>query len=220
MTFSRLQTSKSRLNIRWQNAPNADLQNIVTMDDMLQRLAKKSRNKPLLIQRTTDQRDPKVKKLLDAALKSERFSLASQWFHCVKIGDEVLVETHPLHPFFKGKNPASLVMMTADAKKHVSFLGTTSQKVKWSPIASVLKASYKKNATSAVKGLEKLLCQFDTLDGKKNELNAQLKRAQKSKNKSKINSIKKKLAAQEKDRKKAFEEEAKLRELQLRAASE
>lgn len=220
MTFSRMETSKSRLRIRWRNGPNPDRRVMGTPEEVLADLQRQSGNRPIMIQRQSDQRDPKVAKLLKAALKSERFSLASQWFHCIRVGDEVLQKSHPLHSYFKGRNPAALVLLSADAKKEVSFLGTTGQKVKWAPIASVLKASYKKNPTSAVKSLEKLLCTFDSLDGKKRELNAQLARAKKKNNKSKMASIEKKMEAEKKDRAKVFEQEAKLRELVLRVSAD
>jgi len=220
MSFARLQTSKSRLRIRWQKAPNLDRRDLVTFEQVFGNIAERGGDKPVLFHRTSDQRDERVKTLLGQALKSERFSLASQWFHCVKVGDEVLGEHHPLHELFDGRNPPALVLVTPDAKKRVAFLGTSSQKVKWTPIASVLKASYKKNATTAVKGLEKLLCEFDRLDGKKNELNAQLARAEKKRNKGKVASIRKKLAAEAKDRSKALEAEAKLRDISLRKSGD
>lgn len=218
MSFSRMETSKSRLDIQWQNGPSAD-RDLGTMEEVLAEMTRFSGKKPIMFRRVSDKRDPKVAKLLAAALKSERFSLASQWFHCVTVGDDVLHKSHPLNSLFAGRRPAALVLLSSDLKKRVSFLGSTQQKVKWTPIASVLKASYKKNPTRAVKALEKLLCTFDTLDGKRKELGAQLARAEKKKNKHKIASIQKKMAAAKKDRTKVFAEEEKLRELVLRAAS-
>lgn len=220
MTFVRLQTSMSRLHIRWENAPDSDLLDIESLDDALAYMARRSGGKPVLISRETDARDPKVKKLYDAALKSERFSLASQWFHCVKVGDEVLDEADLLHPLFAGRNPPALVMLTPDGEKRVSFLGTTRRKVKWAPISGILAASYEKNPTRAVKGLEKLLCRFDALDGKDNELSAQLARAEKKQSKGKIAAITRKKAAVEKERQAAFAEEKELRELELRGSGD
>lgn len=220
MSFSRLQTSQSRLNIQWRSAPDSDLYGVESFEDAIAYMARRSGGKPILINRETDKRDAKVAKLYAQALKSERFSLASRWFHCVKVGDEVLDKNALLHTLFKGKNPPALVMLSSDGSKRVSFLGTTAQKVKWAPIAGVLKSSYKKNPTTAVKGLEKLLCAFDALDGKHNELKAQLARAEKKRNKSKIAAIQKKIADAEKDRAAVYAEEEKLRELVLRAASD
>lgn len=220
MSFARLQTSQSRLRIRWEKTPRLDRRDLITFEQVFGHIAKQGGGKPVLFLRTTDRRDARVKTLLKQALKSERFSLASQWFHCVKVEDDVLGQHHPLQRLFDGRNPPALVMVTADAKKRVAFLGTSSQKVKWTPIASVLKASYQKNATAAVKGLEKLLCEFDRLDGKKNELNAQLARAEQKSNKSKVTSLRKKLAAAAEDRSRALELEAKLRDITLRARGE
>jgi len=219
MTFSRLQTSQSRLQILWERAPDESFAGVVTLADAIEFMARRSGGKPVLINRETEQRDAKVAKLYQEALASERFSLASRWFHCVKVGDEVLDEQHPLHQLFAGRNPSALVMLSPDGKKQLSFLGTTQQLVKWTPIASLLEASYKKDPTTAVKGLEKLLCTFDMIDGKQTELNAQLERAQKKPDENKIAAIKQKLADGGQALEQAFAEEEELRKLVLRSES-
>lgn len=226
----RLETSKSRLNIQWTKGPSANRRHRgtgtdsvtpwSTMTETLAGMARRSGNKPLMFWRDSDKRDPKVVKLLAAALKSERFQLASQWFYCVKVGDEVLQTNHPLNSLFVGRRPAALVLLSADTKKRVSFLGTKQQRVKWTPIASVLKASYKKNPTNAVKALHKLLYKFDALDSKKRELASQLARAEKKNNKYKAASVQKKMLLAKKDRTEVLAEEEKLRKLVLRASSD
>ncbi len=117
-------------------------------------------------------------------------------------------------------SPAALVLLSADTKKRVSFLGTKQQRVKWTPIASVLKASYKKNPTNAVKALHKLLYKFDALDSKKGELASQLARAEKKNNKYKAARVQKKMLLAKKDRTEVLAEEEKLRKLVLRASSD
>lgn len=219
MSFSRLQTSQSRLQVDWQFAPDGDILDVNTLEEAVAYMGRRSGGKPILVNLEIEERDPKVKKLYDAALKSERFTLASKWFHCVKVGDEVLHADHPLHQLFEGKNPAALVMVSPDLSKQVSFLGTARQKVKWAPIARVLRAAYKKDATAAVKGLESLLCKFDALDSRQNELNSQLARAEKAENASKIAAIQEKQAETAKEFEIAFAEETKLRELVLKNAT-
>jgi len=198
-------------------APDEGFFGVKTLADAIDYMARSSSGKPVLINRETTTRDPKVAKLYKEALASERFALASHWFHCVKVGDEVLDENHPLHPLFADRNPPALVMLSPDGKKQVSFLGTTQQKVAWTPIASMLATAYKKDPTGAVKDLEQLLCKFDKIDGEQTELNAQLERATKKQDNRKITAIKQKLAAVEVERKQAFAEEEDLRKLVLRS---
>ncbi len=215
MTFTRLQTSRSRLQILWQSP--SDLSGAETLETAVDCLVRRAGGKPILINRETESRDPKVAKLYKEALASERFALAAHWFHCVRVGDDVLDEGHPLHALFAGSSPAALVLMSADGKKQVPFLGTTQQRVSWPPIAKMLADAYEKDGTVAVKGLEKLLCTFDRIDGEQNELDAQLARATKKRDGSKIAAIQQKLASLDVERQQVLAEEKALRELVLRA---
>lgn len=79
MTFTRLQTSRSMLQIAWQRAPGANAYGIQGLDDALAAIAVQSGGKPVLINRESEAREPKVAKLYQEALKSERFALASRW---------------------------------------------------------------------------------------------------------------------------------------------
>ena len=123
-----------------------------------------------------------------------------------------------LYELFADRNPPALVLLSPDGNKRVSFLGTASQRVKWGPIADVLGTAYEKNPTTAVKALEKLLCDFDAIDGKQNELDAQMKRAVENKDERKIAAVKEKLAEVEQERQAAFATEAKLRDIGLRSS--
>jgi hypothetical protein len=219
MTFSRLQTSQSRLQIPWQATPGENFYGIETLAAAIEHLSQNGGGKPLLINRETEVRDPKVAKLHKEALASERFSLASHWFHCIKVGDEVLAEHHPLNPLFAGKNPAAIVLLSPDGKKQVSFLGTVQQRVTWTAIAGVLASAYEKDATNAVKELEKLLCTYDKIDGEVNELNAQIARAEKRQDQKKVAAVQNKLKAVEEQRQKAIAQEEELRKLVLRGAA-
>lgn len=159
----------------------------------------------------------KVQGMLDAALKSERFQLASTWFHCVRMDASVLDKDSPYYPLFEGNNPPRLVLVSRKAERYVPFLGTTSQGVNWADIASVLKVDYKKDATRAVKGIERLLSKFDAVDNRIKELNAQLERATEAQAASKIKKLQAKLAEEDKERQKLFDEKKELEDLGLRA---
>jgi len=167
-----------------------------------------------------DKAATKIQKLLTAALKSERFQLASKWFQCVEVDDAVLETDHPYHLLFNQKRPPALLLASPDGKKIVRFLSSKTQKVNWAGISSVLKTSYKGDPTKAVKGLEKVLCDFDALDARRTELNAQIERYKKKKNTAKIKTLEAKLAKQAKAREKILAEEKRLRELVLRRKKE
>ena len=64
MSFSRLQTSQSRLRIHWQNAPNLDRRDLVTFEQVFGHIAKRAHNRPILLLRKTDKREDRVKTLL------------------------------------------------------------------------------------------------------------------------------------------------------------
>lgn len=175
--------------------------------------------RPLLIYRVAGPKSassPKVKKLLDAALKSERFQLASRWFHCVRVDDAVLESSNAYHSLFSGKTPARLLLASRDGSKLVTFLGTDKARVSWRGISSVLKKSYRKDPTAAVKAIERLLSRFDALDSQRTELNAQLARYTKKQQPDKMKAFKKKLAKNSKDRTLLFAQKKKLEDLGLR----
>ncbi|MCB9888741.1 MAG: hypothetical protein H6836_04120 [Planctomycetes bacterium] len=142
--------------------------------------------------------------------------MASKWFHCVQLADASLEEKHLYRSLFDAKNPARLVLASRDGKKVVSFLGTSSDRVTWAAITSVLKHDYLADPTRAVRGIEQLLSKFDALDNRRKELSAQLDRAQKSDKKSKVKALEKELALNEVERKKLEDQREKLAKLGLR----
>ena len=115
-----------------------------------------------------------MRKLLKEALASERFKLASHWFHCVQITKEVMEKGHPYRCLYEGRNPPRLILATADGKKVARFLGTAGQRVNWPAIAAVLKAAYEKNPTKAIRDRERLITTFDVLDAKISNLGDQI----------------------------------------------
>ncbi len=216
------------LRVDWGNASPSDSSQTRTLVEAIADLADGDR-RPLLIYRVParagaakavlSKTDKKVQDLLSAALKSERFQLASQWFNCMQIDEGVLDVDHPSHSVFSGRHPGRLVLASADGRKVVKFLGTAKDRVSWAGIASILKPAYRKDPTAAVKGIERLLSKFDALDSKRKELQAQLARYAKKQQADKIKSFKKKLAKNEKQRTKLFEQKKKLENLQLRPES-
>lgn len=218
MSWSRLETSKSLLNINWTGAVRSIATQVAERKAAIEEIANGD-PRPLLLLLETEKTDKKVKSLLDAALKSERFTLTSNWFHCVRMDRSVLEKGHPYHSLYAGRNPARLLLVSSDGSKLVRFLGTAQERVTWAGIVSVLKKDYRKDPTAAVKAIERLLSKFDALDDKQKELQAQLARAAKKNQKDKLALYKKKIAAVDKERTKVFQQKAKLEKLGLRSES-
>ena len=218
MSFTRQESSKSRPNIDWGNAgPMLDDQAVDAAAVI--RSITKGDGKPLMILRRAAKVDKTMKRLLNGALESERFQLASKWFQCIQVDDAVLEEDNEYHVLFEQRRPPTLILASPDGKKIVRFLSTKSQKVNWRDIGGVLKASYKGDPTKAVKGLEKLLSKFDALDDKRKELNEQIARAAKKNQTSKIKALRKKLAKVEIERTAVFEAKQRLQKIGLRSLS-
>ncbi len=216
MSFTRLETSKSRLNIDW-CSPGYVADEQVTDAAALIRSVTADDGRPLMVLRRGKDLDKKVEKMLTEALKSERFQLASKWFQCVEVDDAVLEKDHPYHPLFAEARPALLLLATPDGKRVVNFLASKREKVNWPDISAVLTASYRGNPTKAVKGLERLLSKFDALDNRRKEINAQIERYTERKDEAKLKSLKAKLAEQDKEREVVLAEEKALRDLVLRS---
>jgi hypothetical protein len=167
----------------------------------------------LVMRDAREAKDPKLAELLQAALKSERFLLASQWFHCIDAASANGVRKRAAAALFQGENAPLLVLSSWDGRQRVELLGSIDQKVTWQKIASVLKHDYAKDPTVHAKELNELLNKFDFLDDKKKELTAQLAR---TKDEAKAANLRKKLEGFEKEREQLLAAEKKWRDLGLR----
>jgi hypothetical protein len=216
VTWSRLETSKSLLHIDWTGAVSSIAEQVAHQNAALDELANGD-PRPLLLLLDTETTDKKVQALLDSALHSERFTLASKWFHCVRVDTSVLEKDHPYHALYSGKNPARLLLASRDGGRIVRFLGTPRQKVTWAGIVSVLKKDYRLDPTAAVKGIERLLSKFDALDDKQKELQAQLDKAEKNNRLDTVALYRKRIDALDADRTRALARKAGYEELVLRS---
>lgn len=218
MKFERGTTSTSRLAIAWDHSAVTHRVQIKDRAAAFKHIADDDRRPLLILRLTHDTRSStrKERKLLGEALASERFKLASQWFHCVQVTKAVMEKDHPYHGLFAGKSPPRIILATPDGKKVVHFLGNASQRVNWPDIAGVLKTAYEKDPTTAIRSLERLLNTFDVLDAKIMNLGDQIAMASEKNNTSSLELLKAKLEKLEVERKKVLAEEKELRELVLR----
>ncbi len=213
-SWARQSTSKSKLNIDWRT-PYVGTEQTPSAEELIAELRGADRRPLLIVRSTTKQTDKKVDSLLKAALGSERFQLASKWFHCVKV-DEKDIAQSKYRNLFAGRRPAHMVLSSWDGKKRIDLLGNVDQKVTWKKITTVLKRDYKKSPDKAIKVIEKLLNKHDALDKRQSELSTQLARANEKKKKSQVKKVEKQLAKLEKERAKLNETERKARDLVLR----
>jgi len=222
MKFERGATSKSRLNIAWDNSSVTRLVQVKDQAAALEHMADGDR-RPLLVLRLTHDigsATKKVRKLLKDALASERFKLTSHWFHCVQVTKEVMAKDHPYHCLFSGRSAPRIILATADGQKVVHFLGNARQRVNWADIAAVLKTSYEKNPTTAIRSLERLLHTFDVLDAKISGLGDQIASASEKNKTTSLTMLKAKLEKLEEERGQALAEEKVLKDLVLRKLDE
>lgn len=171
--------------------------------------------RPLLILRDCEGCANKEGDLLKRSIEDERFILGTGWFHCVRLPHEVVEEDHVVSSLFQGSIPPHVVLATWDAETIVP-VNRASAKELWGGMERVLRKDYKKNAGKAMKGLQRLLVDYDKIDGRMAELEAQLAAKLAGGKERKAKKLQQELASLEKERAKLFEKEEKLRDLQLR----
>lgn len=133
----------------------------------------------------------------------------------MKLPHEVIEEDNVLSSLFTGNVPAHIVVATWDAETIVP-INRASAKEMWSGMAKVLKKDYKKSPDKAMKGLQRMLIEFDKLDGRVAELEAQLAAKEANGQDSRANKLRNELAELEQERQELFAQEQKLRDLKLR----
>ncbi len=222
MEFERGATSRSRLAIAWDNSSVTKLVQVKDQAAALKHMADDDR-RPLLILRLTHDTGSatkKVRKLLKAALASERFKLTSHWFHCVQVTKEVMEKDHPYHCLCKGKSAPRIIRATPDGEKVVRVLGNARQRVNWPDIAAMLKTSYEKDPTRTIRSLERLLNTFDVIDAKISDLGDQIAVAAEKNKTTTLATLKARLEKLEVEHSQALAEEQALKDLVLRKADE
>jgi len=211
----RLGTALSRLNVNWRDQVASE-EEILGVEDIIESL-RGDDPRPLLILRDCEGCQNKEGDLLKRTLDDERFLLATPWFHCVKVDSSALEEDHPYHKLFKGSKPAHVVVSTWDGKR-VLNVSRAGQKEIWKAMQVVLRKAYKKDAKKAMKGLSKLLEEYDALDNREAELQEQLEAKEAAGKDRRADKLREELDELDKERQEAFAKEEKLRDLQLKVA--
>ena len=102
--------------------------------------------------------------LLRADLDNDKTLLLTKWFHCVKLGADVVREDHPLRVVFPGKQPPHLLLATRDGSEIVTFSGAQGQSDLWAGMYKLLRRVYAGDPEARVKEWQRLLARFDHLD--------------------------------------------------------
>ncbi|HJM39503.1 MAG TPA: hypothetical protein QGG59_05250 [Planctomycetota bacterium] len=155
--------------------------------------------------------------LLNRKSDNEKTLLLSQWFHCVKLPNDVLAEDHPFRNLFDGKKPPHLFMCSPDGSNMLVLNGEQSRSELWSKMIATLKLEYREDPEKAVKSITKLLAEYDHLDSMEDWRIEQLENLiEKDGPKSrKVKKLQKQIAKLKKDKEKAKSKEKGLFDLGL-----
>jgi len=188
IALTRQRTSKKRLRIRW-DYPVYVLPREETVDPG-QTIVRRRRQalsreeafrqaagddpRPLLVLRECPACVGSEVALLSRKAENDRTLLFSQWFHCLKLPPDVLLEEHPFRRLFPEKDPPHLFLAMPDGSGVVGLSGAQSQKELWQAMTSVLRQAYVQDPSRAVKDHLKLLARFDHLDSREDLLEEQI----------------------------------------------
>jgi len=216
-SWRRLKTAKSRLEAKWLDRLPTE-EKVLTVEEAIRALRKED-PRPLLILRECDGCQNKEGDLLKRTLEDERFLLAMPWFHCVRLDKQAHLPEHPYSQLFQGSIPPHVVVASWDGERVVN-VSRAGQKEIWEAMQKVLRVSYKKSASGAMRGLTKILETYDALDEREAELLDQLKTKEERGKTSRADKIRDELIDLEAERQEVIEKEKKLYDLKLKAVEE
>ncbi|MBC8329662.1 MAG: hypothetical protein ISR76_08970 [Planctomycetes bacterium] len=156
--------------------------------------------------------------LLNASQDNEKTLLLAQWFHCVKLPNDVLEADHPFTSLFEDKTPPHLFVCSTDGSNIIPLRGDQSRTELWSAMSTILEQEYTKDAKKTVQEYMKLLADYDTIDSMEDWRQEQLDAAveKHGPDSRQAKKIRKQLAELAKKKAKAMEREAELRDLGLK----
>ena len=102
--------------------------------------------------------------LLTKQADNEKTMLMSRWFHCVKVSPAVLEENDWLANLFPGDDPSHLFVARPDGSGRIDLAGDQSRTELWDSMEALLSSEYKDEPKGSLKGLLRLLDEFDEVD--------------------------------------------------------
>lgn len=130
--------------------------------------------RPLLVLRECKTCNGTDKALLSTSEDNARTFVMARWFRCVKLPEHVLEKTHAFHTLFDEEHPPHLFLASWDGADPVMLKGDQSRTELWDAMHAVLKRSYERDAKSATAEIEKIIAQYDVLDGRLELLRKQI----------------------------------------------
>ncbi len=108
--------------------------------------------------------------LMNRRLNNEKTLLLTKWFHCVKLPNHVLNADHPFRNLFAAEHPPHLFLCRHDGSGVVDMDGQQTQAQLWAAMESMIAREYDGDCRTAVRGLLRVLNEYDTLDSQEAEL--------------------------------------------------
>jgi hypothetical protein len=126
--------------------------------------------RPLLVVRECRMCQGTDDALLSRRLDNEKTILLTRWFRCVKLPNHVLDADHAFRKLFPDEHPPHLFLCRYDGTGVVPMSGQQSQAELWQAMTSLLAEDYTGDPEVAVKGLLRVLNEYDTVDSRESEL--------------------------------------------------
>lgn len=126
----------------------------------------KDDKRPLLVLRECKQCNGTDNALLSSSDNNEDILVMVKWFHCVKLPQTILDESHAFHNLFNEKHPPHLFVSKWDGSEHIPLRGDLSRTELIDNLHTMLGLTYSKGTKPRVKELKNLLYKYDMLDEK------------------------------------------------------
>lgn len=130
--------------------------------------------RPLLLMRACAGCEDGSDEDLAQSLGSERARLLTRWFRCVWLPEDVLEPNHAYHSLFAGENPPHLLLCSATDDELIPLDGQAKRPNAVREMEKILKRDYRKSASSAVKGILRLLDEYDQIEAEELRLREQI----------------------------------------------
>ena len=216
-SWARGKTSTSRLNADWQ-APILSAEKKLELQEALKELRGED-PRPLLLLRDCDGCKNKEGDLLKRTLLDERLLLATGWFHCVRFSHDVVNPEHPFSVIFEHERHPHIAMASWDLKTFMQ-VPRAGQKDVWKSMKRVIGKDYKKSPESAMKGLMKVLVEYDAIDDREEALKTQISTKKERGKTARVKILEKELATLAEEREELIEEEESLKDLGFKKIKE
>lgn len=132
--------------------------------------------RPLLVLRECKTCNGTDKALLSTTEDNSRTFVMARWFRCVKLPEHVLEKTHAFHELFDEEHPPHLFFASWDGSDPILLKGDQSRTELWDAMHAMIERSYVGDAEAATAEIEKIVAQYDVMDGRLEQLRRQIEK--------------------------------------------